>query len=473
MKKRIATFRVCQTQEDAMRVKVDSQRYFNWTPSSNAKIVLAYEEKYNGVSRILDENPAILDAIDKDLRKLSRPGKAGRRATFTSENLLRALIVYQVEGASYRETAIRLTHSLFLQDFCRFGSRGVPNFTLIEKAFKSIRPATWTMVNDTLTRHAFDKGKLDPSKVRTDTTVVDANIHYPTDSNLLWDSWRVLYRLLSEGRDLLASRGAELFENRFHDRKVKKLHIFITRYTSSPSAKRQREVQKRRKKYLAQLERIVRCAEDFVALSADVADLRIWALGAQIGDNLKKVRKVLRAATRAWLKGEVVPASERIFSIFEDHVELIKRGRRHKPVEFGHAVLLTQTKEKFITQYDVMEEKIPDSKLSDRVVEKHKSLFGAPPEELAGDKGFWGGKEAMDRLRDKVKTVGIPHRLKDFADEVMVGLQKFRAGIEGSISVLKRAFGLSRCRFRGFKSFDSFVGLGVLCHNLVLLAGGT
>ena len=79
----------------------------------------------------------------------------------------------------------------------------------------------------------------------------------------------------------------------------------------------------------------------------------------------------------------------------------------------------------------------------------------------------------MDRLRDKVKTVGIPHRLKDFADEVMVGLQKFRAGIEGSISVLKRAFGLSRCRFRGFKSFDSFVGLGVLCHNLVLLAGGT
>src|SRR5687768_11391861 len=107
MKKRIATFRVCQTQEDAMRVKVDSQRYFNWTPSSNAKIVLAYEEKYNGVSRILDENPAILDAIDKDLRKLSRPGRAGRRATFTSENLLRALIVYQVEGASYRETAIR------------------------------------------------------------------------------------------------------------------------------------------------------------------------------------------------------------------------------------------------------------------------------------------------------------------------------------------------------------------------------
>src|SRR4030095_9957962 len=98
MKKRIATFRVCQTQEDAMRVKVDSQRYFNWTPSSNAKIVLAYEEKFNGIGRILDENPPILDAVDKDLRKLSRPGKAGRRATFTSGKPPSAVLVYPGDG---------------------------------------------------------------------------------------------------------------------------------------------------------------------------------------------------------------------------------------------------------------------------------------------------------------------------------------------------------------------------------------
>jgi len=184
----------------------------------------------------------------------------------------------------------------------------------------------------------------------------------------------------------------------------------------------------------------------------------------------RSIKTVLSVAKRVWIQGEVVPAKERIFSIFEDHTELIKRGRTSKPVEFGHMILLGQTKEKFITQYSVMKEKIVDNQLPESILAEHASTFGEMPEELAADKGFCGKPDAMAKLREKVKILAIPQRLKDFTDEIFVSLQHFRAGIEGSISALKRVFGLLRCQYRGFKSFASHVGLGVFSYNLVVLA---
>lgn len=117
-----------------------------------------------------------------------------------------------------------------------------------------------------------------------------------------------------------------------------------------------------------------------------------------------------------------------------------------------------------------MESKIPDSQLSERIVDEHVAVFGEPPETLAADKGFRGNPDFMQALQERVKVVAIPRRLKDFADDAFVKLQHWRAGIEGSISFLKRTLGLSRCPYRGFKNFASHVGRGVFCHNLVNLA---
>jgi len=139
-------------------------------------------------------------------------------------------------------------------------------------------------------------------------------------------------------------------------------------------------------------------------------------------------------------------------------------------VEFGHKILLDQTREKIITQYAVMKKKIPDSHLPEQIIEEHKAAFGEMPDELAADKGFCWDKTAMEKLRQKVRVVAIPQRLKDFTDDLFFMLQHFRAGIEGSISALKRAFGLLRCQYRGFKSFVSHVGLGVFSYNLVVLS---
>ena len=179
---------------------------------------------------------------------------------------------------------------------------------------------------------------------------------------------------------------------------------------------------------------------------------------------------IVRNAWRAAIEKETVPACERVFSLFERHTELIKRGRREKPVEFGHKVLLCQTAEKFISDYEVYERQHADCELTESVIERHECLYGVRPKVLAADKGFCPEAEEFHRLSAMVDTLAIPRRMQDFMDKVLAHWQAFRAGIEGTISGLKRAFRLVRCFFKGFRSFSAAVGLGVFCHNLIVVA---
>lgn len=246
---------------------------------------------------------------------------------------------------------IDVPEHIFEEGIYAVGPRSVPDFTMIQRAFKAIQPVTWERINALLTGYARGEDKIDPSVLRVDTTVVEATIHWPTDSSLLWDSWRVLYRFFNKARAILP----RVIESRFHEKKVKKLHLFITRFATSPNKKRQRKVQKAQRKLIEEVQRILSAAREFADLTTGNVNLDLEATGDEIKEYTPKVERVIRQASRAWLNSEVVPAKEWIFSIFEDHVELIKRGRRQEPVEFGHKVLLGQTREKLITQYDVME----------------------------------------------------------------------------------------------------------------------
>jgi IS5 family transposase len=429
------------------------------------KTVRDYREKYKGVSVALDLVPEILDLVHRDLLKLSEGGRKGRSADFSSETILRSLIVMTVEGLSYRETVVRIADSEFLQDFIRTRKKAVMDHSFLSRCFKAIQPQTWKRVNELLTAHCVEEGCVDPSVIRTDTTVVECNIHWPTDSSLLWDTWRVAARILRRGREVDPSSVA----HRFHDRKIKHLHLTINRFSASGSKKRQRLVNRSFRTLIDRVAWIVEIAEEFCLTAKSSASLPLVALGAELEGFLPAMRQAATQASRR-AGGETVPASERVFSIFEPHTELIKRGRRHKPVEFGHAVLLCQTREKFITDYEAFEHKPADCDLTEQVIDRHEELFGESPEVLAGDKGFCPDAASYEQLEQRIDTLAIPRRLRDFADAAMSAWQAFRAGIEGTISGLKRAFRLSRCYFRTFKSFRASIGLGVFCHNLIILS---
>jgi len=449
-----------------MRRKKEAVLSFESSDEGLPKVVRDYRARYRAISQVLDENPEILDLVHKDLQKLSEGGSGGRGGDYTSENILRALIVQHLEGLPFREAVIRIGGDPFLQDFLRMRKKAVMDFTFLDRCFLAIKPKTWKRVNELLGRHATGKKRVDPTVIRTDTTVVETNIHYPTDASLLWDTWRVASRLLKRAREVDPAS----FPHRFHDRKIKKLYLYISRYASSPSKRRQRKVKAAFRTLIERVGWIVAIAGEFCGQTAWGVGSALEELALELRAYLPAMEKVIAVARRVQLEGETVPASQRVFSLFEQHTELIKRGRRQKPVEFGHKVLLCQSAEKFITDYEVYEKQPADCELTESVIKRHEKLFGAKPEVLAADKGFCPAEEKYDQLIEQIDTLAIPRRMQDFVDKVLATWQAFRAGIEGTISGLKRAFRLVRCYFKGFRSFQRSVGLGVFCHNLIILA---
>ena len=449
-----------------MRRKKEAVLSFESSDDGLPKVIRDYRARYRAISQVLDGNPEILSAVHKDLRELSEGDATGREGDYTSENILRALVVQHLEGLPFREAVIRIGSDPFLQDFLRMRKRAVMDYSFLDKCFLVVGPQTWRRVNELLGRYGVAEEMVSTNVIRTDTTVVESNIHYPTDASLLWDTWRVASRLLVRAREVAPAS----VPHRFHDRKIKRLYLYVTRYMPSKSASRQRKVKLAFRTLIERTGWIVAIAGEFCARAASQGNAALAGIALELKAYLPSMKKIVATATRVQIAGETVPASERVFSLFEQHTELIKRGRREKPVEFGHKVLLCQTAEKFITDYEVYEKQLADCELTESVIQRHEKLFGTRPEVLAADKGFCPAEEKFKELAQQIDTLAIPRRMQDFMDKVLAHWQAFRAGIEGTISGLKRAFRLIRCFFRGFRSFSAAVGLGVFCHNLIVLA---
>ena len=450
-----------------MRLKAEAILEFGAADEQQNGIVREYRDEYKTLSELLDKHTKILELVHRDLDLLSKStSRRGRKAVFTSENLFRAILVMQREGLDYRETSVRIAESETLQRFCRLLKKPTIDFTLLSKAFGVIQPETWEKINHLLALKALSEETISVEHVRTDTTVTECNIHWPTDSSLLWDTYRVAAQKMAGGREL------DPFSCpwRFHLKKVKKLHLFVNRYSSSRSKKRLRKVRQEMKKLILRVEEVLEKAKQFVALTARSTCLRLAGLSASLADQLPVMCQVADVARRREFDQEQVPNSDKVFSIFEPHTELIKRGRRGRPVEFGHKVLLTQSREKFITDYSVLETCCHDNELLETVIERHEERFGRRPESVVADKGFCPDADSYEELEEELDYLGVPRNTRDFGDTMMGICQQWRAGIEGTISCLKRAFRLARCGFRGFKNFASAVGSAVFCHNLRILA---
>jgi IS5 family transposase len=450
-----------------MRIKAEAILDFGGSEEHQNEIVRKYRDEYKSLNEILDKSPKILELVHRDLEQLSNTTSLrGRKATFTSENLFRAIVVMQREGLDYRDTSIRIAESETLQRFCRLFKKSTIDFTLLNKAFGAIRPETWELINHLLALEALSESTISVDHVRTDTTVTECNIHWPTDSSLLWDIYRVVAREMSYGRelDLLSCPW------RFHVRKIKNLHLFVTRYSKSSNKKRLRKVHRDSKLLIHRVEEILEKAENFIVKAKRSTCSALVSIGERLANLLPVMHQVVEVARRREFDNEQVPNQDKVFSIFESHTELIKRGIRGQPIEFGHKVLLTQSKEKFITDYVVLEENCTDKELLPTVLERHEQMYGCRPKSIAADKGFCPDVDTYEELKDEIEYLGVPQNNRDYGDNRMVIWQHWRAGIEGTISCLKRAFRLARCCFRGFKNFASAIGSAVFCHNLTILA---
>lgn len=468
-----------------MRSKVQCQRELDFQPS-NLKLTNEYYRKYEAISNVLDENPEILDLVHQDLKdplkSTTSKDRSGKNFEYTSETVLRIVICQIIEGCSLRGIVVRIDDSHFLRRFVRIDSGPMMDYTTLCRLRNCIRLETWKKANQALARYAVEERLIDGEQLRLDTTAVETNIHWPTDSSLLWDTYRVLARLIEDAREI----DPEAVGNRrLHTRKAKKLSATISRKASKKpgSATTLKPFYERLIEMTTGIclwaEEVHQGLEDgcrngcYGVLEHAVAE----AIAAEIAHYRHLGLRVIDQAARRVLDGEQVSNEEKIFSIFEPHTELLKRGKAGKDVEFGHMVQIQQVAGKFIADYDVFEKKPVEHQLLQPALNSHKKLFGKYPEILAVDKGYYESMAAVEELEKEIDVVSIAKKgrrteqeIRREADPDFRLAQRFRAGVEGTISFLKRVLGLFRCFNNGWKHFVSTVGAAIFTHNVLILA---
>ena len=436
------------------------------------KDVRHYRDLYKTFDDYLKKYPEIEQLAHEELKRLCKDDATRNRTPeFTTQNLFRAAIVMRMEQLSLRDTEVAIAESLTLQRFCRLHKKETVSFQLIDRALLAISPETWQSFNAAFAARMVAEKKIDPAYVRSDGTVVETNIHWPTDSSLCYDCYRTVNRIVENAREAGLSPVLKAF--RFHVGKIKTLHFRINQNATVKSDDRKKRYKEDYDTIISRTEDVVCKAEEIIQrLNADGSDAAI-VFAAELAGYLPIMRTIVSVARRRF-KGEKVPNEEKVFSLFEPHTELIKKGKKDKPIEFGHLIFITQTREKFITDCILYEKSPSETTMLPEVVDRHEDQFGRKPLGIAMDKGCHPGKETMEDLRDdyedEVEFIGIPSRSNDFADEEMGRYQRFRAGIEGSISFLKRCFGLTRVFFKGFKGFCRGVGSAIFCHNFLVMA---
>src|SRR5712691_10879706 len=358
-------------------------------------------------------------------------------------------------------------------------TRGLKNAETGRSGLTPLTPATLKAINDLVVQAAVDLELEDGQKLRVDTTVVQTDIHHPTDNTLLWDVVRVVTRLVGRLAAAMERRRIKGFRDRTRSarRRMYEIQRMTTRQRHEQQTGTYREL-------IGIAEEVVESARMVLektnkARGKDMlADMAIEEIRKEIERHCGLGSRVIDQARRRVLHGEQVLYAEKIYSIFEPHTDLIKRGKVQTPIEFGHKVFLAESAQGLITQYEVLKGNPSDEVHVAPSLQRHKQAFGRAPELYGSDRGFFSEQNVTSCTQDGVKVVCIPQRggkktpereAYEKSAQFKEG-QRFRAGIEGRISVLFRGRGMKRCLAEGAERFELWVAAAVLANNLMNIA---
>jgi len=425
-------------------------------------------KEFAQISTILDSNNSIYQLARQDLGISS--GNVGANG-MTAEQVIRAALIKQIGGYTYRELAFHLADSRVYRLFCKIGICKGFGKSALQRGIKTLSEKTWEQINNTMIGYANEQEIEKGRKIRVDCTVVESNIHDPYDSELLVDANRVLDRILTTAK---AELSGIIFTFTDHLRRAKRRNLEIM------NAKKAEE---RKKPY----KDLIEITEDTICYSEKgmkaltfyaASSLKEQALRADLTQQLQHylplVRQVVCQTRRRVLAGESVPAREKIVSIFEEHTDIIRKDRRD--TYYGHKICVTGGSSNLILDCVVLEGNPADSELTGMMLDRQEAIYGRSPLKAAFDGGFTSHANLEKAKANGVKDVcfskgrGLKEEDMCRSKQVYKGLRKFRAGIESGISWLKRSLGLDRCTWKGFKSFKSYVWASIVTANLLTLA---
>jgi IS5 family transposase len=356
----------------------------------------------------------------------------------------------------------------------------MPDAKTIGRWGLAVGPETIKQVRERLVQMAQAEGIASGRRMRVDTTVVETNVHYPTDSSLLGDGVRVLTRAMKKITAIAGDIGAKL---RDRSRSVKLRVLDIARAARAKGPQSQERLTRCYGKLLASTSRVVgqanrfarEIAEGVKSTSGVVEQLALEGLRRQIEEMAPRIRQVMKQ-TRTRIFGGDTRAEGKLLSLFEPSTEIIRKGKAGKPNEFGKMVKLQEAENQIVVDYEVYDRRPNDADLLIPAIETHQARLGRAPYLVAADAAFYSGKNEAAAKAKGVKRVCVPNRStksperkREQKKRWFRNGQKWRTGSEGRISVVKRRHGLDRCRYKGDSGMRLWVGLGVIGDNLLTL----
>lgn len=420
------------------------------------------------ISHWLDQQPELLDWVAEDTQSRAVKNNSGRDG-LTVESILRCAILKQYHQVSYHDLAFCLMDSTACGSFARLKPGWYPKRSALQECISVISDRTWERINRCLL-HSAQQEKVERGELlRIDSTVVDSPIHEPSDSSLLWDSARVLIRLLKKAEELV--EGVTTIEYRNHRRLAKKRARAII-YTRGKEKKRllYKDLVNAVEKTLIYIDDAAVKVNSVPVI--DMMALAIWQ--QQIAHYKPLIQQVIEQTKRRVFEDEKVPASEKIVSIFEEHTDIIVKGSRD--IQYGHKINLSTGKSGLVLDVVIEEGNPADADKCIPMLERHIDYYGKAPRQMAADGGYASIANLTTSKGLNVKDMAF-HKKRGLKVEDMTKstwvyrkLRNFRAGIEAGISCLKRVYGLGRCTWKGLKHFKSYVWSSVVAHNLALFS---
>ena len=426
------------------------------------------------------EDPELVALSTQALAKRS-PGssKAGREG-IAPDRLLRCVVLKHIIGWSYRELHCELRASLLYRRFTRFYEDPIPDFSNLCRAFALFGKEGTEQIHRRIVQRAKESAIIAGNKLRTDTTAVETNIHHPTDSSLLADSLRVMNRYLQR-----IAQGCHESELRIvnHARAAKHRVLEIGRAARTFTQAGQEQLKQSYKKLIgltqavrAQAAAVLEDFKDGQLVARHEAFFKVVAAEASLKHYLPLVEKVL-TQTRARIFQAQTRHPDKILSLFEPHSVVIRKGKAHKPNEFGRLVRIDEVENGFVSNYTVAPGNLCDQQQWVPALQAHVELFGQAPRLAAADRGFWNPANEKAAVQLGVKQVVLPACGRLSPSRALRQKQRWfrrgqgwRAGIEARLSTLKHCFGMERALYKGEIGFQRHVGWCIIAHNLVAMS---
>jgi IS5 family transposase len=384
-----------------------------------------------------------------------------------------------LKGWSFRDLERELRSNLVYRGFTHFDAEATPDFTTFSRSFALLSPAVTAEIHQRVVSLACEQGVAQGLKLRTDTTVVESNVHYPTDSSLLGDGIRVLSRSLQRIAAECKDGALEVVD---HGRAVKHRLLEISRAAKCLTKTNQERMRNSYQKLLGLTRGVVRQAGEVMQrwtkkrLKVVGKLLRVEAQIGQLRHFLPLVEQVItQTKQRVW--GGDSHAEGKVLSLFEAHTEVIRKGKAHKPNEFGRLVRIDEVENGIVSGYQVLVGNPADTTVWMPALEQHQACFGQAPEMATGDRGFFSAQNEREAQALGVKKVALPARGRLSAQRAQQQKQRWfrralrwRAGCEATISTLKHPFSMRRATYKGDRGFQRYVGWCVITKNLFSMA---